>query len=165
MDIDLIVDALGNVPQEIGGLAFTMMTPIRSLAKYNLSLVEASHGESRQMNFLRMEKWLADRPAHAGGAARQWLNDLNRENRLELGTFEICGRRADLRRIRMPVLNIYTETAHVIPPPMSRAMCDHPGSADFTEFVAEGGHIGVMVAGGTARRRLQEQISGWRSDR
>jgi polyhydroxyalkanoate synthase len=164
-DIDLIIDTLGNVPGEIGGMAFTMMTPMRSLAKYNLTLVEASQDDAKLMNFLRMEKWLADRPAHAGGAARQWLNDLYRENKLVRGELVLSGERVDLKNVTMPVLNIYTETDHIIPPPMTRALRGKTGSADYTEFVAKGGHIGVMVAGGSSRRTLREQISGWLAER
>jgi polyhydroxyalkanoate synthase len=164
-DIDLMVETLGNVPGDIGGLAFTMMTPMRSLAKYNLTLVEASQDEARLMNFLRMEKWLADRPAHPGGAARQWLNDLYRENRLVRGELFLAGRRVELAHVEVPVLNIYTETDHIIPAPMSRALRGRVGSSDYTEFVAKGGHIGVMVAGGTPRRVLRERIAGWLSER
>ena len=154
-DIDLIVDTLGNVPGDIGGMAFTMMTPMRSLAKYNLTLVEVSQDDAKLMNFLRMEKWLADRPAHTGGAARQWLNDLYRENKLFRGELVLSGQRVDLGNVTMPVLNIYTETDHIIPPPMTKALRGRIGSSDYTEFVAKGGHIGVMVAGGSARSALQ----------
>jgi polyhydroxyalkanoate synthase subunit PhaC len=160
-DIDLVVETLGNFPGDIGGVAFTMMTPMRSLAKYNLTLVEASQDEAKLMNFLRMEKWLADRPAHAGAAARQWLHDLYRENRLLRGELVLCGRRVDLGKVQMPILNIYTETDHIIPPPMTRALRGRTGTSDYTEFVAKGGHIGVMVAGGSTRRQLREEISGW----
>lgn len=164
-DIDLLVDTLGNVPGDIGGMAFTMMTPMRSLAKYNLTLVEASQDEAKLMNFLRMEKWLADRPAHAGGAAKQWLNDLYRENKLARGELVLSGERIDLSRVTMPLLNIYTETDHIIPPPMTRALKDRTGTPDYTEHVARGGHIGVMVAGGKARQLLQEAIAGWLASR
>jgi polyhydroxyalkanoate synthase len=84
------------------------------------------------LNFLRMEKWLADRPAHPGGVARQWLNDLYRENKLVRGEFELVGRRVDLRAVTMPVLNIYTETEHIIPPPMTKALRQHVGSKNDT---------------------------------
>lgn len=164
-DIDLIVDTLGNVPGDIGGMAFTLMTPMRSLAKYNLTLVEASQDEAKLMNFLRMEKWLADRPAHAGAAARQWLNELYRENRLARGELMMAGQRIDPKAVTMPLLNIYTETDHIIPPPMTKALRGRTGSSDYSEFVAKGGHIGVMVAGGKARKALQDQISGWLAKR
>jgi hypothetical protein len=68
---------------------------MRSLAKHNLTLVEASQDQAKLMNFLRME-WLADRPAHPGGAARQWLSDLYRENKLARGELVLADRRVDL---------------------------------------------------------------------
>lgn len=164
-DIELLVDTLGNIPGDIGGIAFTLMTPMRSLAKYNLTLIEASQDEGRLLNFLRMEKWLADRPAHPGAAARQWLNDLYRENRLVRGELEMAGEKVDLGRVTMPVLNIYTETDHIIPPAMTRALKHHVGSRDYSEWAAKGGHIGVMVAGGVNRRAMQNKIADWLSAR
>jgi polyhydroxyalkanoate synthase subunit PhaC len=159
-DIDLMVDALGNLPGDIGGIAFSMMTPMRSLTKYSLTLVEAGQDEARLMNFLRMEKWLADRPAHPGAAARQWLNDLYKENRLIRGEFIVDGQKVDLGAITMPVLNIYTETDHIIPPKMTTALKDHVGSKDYTELPVKGGHIGVFV-GGRAQKQLRESVADW----
>lgn len=164
-DIDLLVDTLGNIPGDIGGTAFTLMTPMRSLAKYSLTLVAVSQDEAKLLNFLRMEKWLADRPAHAGAAARQWLNDLYRENKLARGELVLAGQRIDLGNVKMPVLSIYTETDHIIPPPMTKALRGKLGSKDFSEHVARGGHIGVMVAGGSSRKALQGEISQWLSAR
>jgi polyhydroxyalkanoate synthase subunit PhaC len=68
-DIELMVEGLGNLPGDSGGVAFSMMTPLRSLTKYNLTLVEVGQDEAK---LLRMEKWLADRSAHPGGVARQF---------------------------------------------------------------------------------------------
>lgn len=64
-----MVEGLGNLPGDSGGVAFSMMTPLRSLTKYDLTLVEVGQEETK---LLRMEKWLADRSAHPGGVARQF---------------------------------------------------------------------------------------------
>lgn len=163
-DVDLMVDALGNLPGDIGGIAFSMMTPMRSLSKYSLTLMEVGQDEAKLMNFLRMEKWLADRPAHPGAAARQWLNDLYRENKLVRGEFAIDGRMVDLGAVTMPVLNIYTETDHIIPPRMTTALKDHVGSGDYSELPVKGGHIGVFV-GGRAQQQLKQHIFEWLKER
>jgi polyhydroxyalkanoate synthase len=60
-DIDSLIDALGNIPGEVGGAMFSMMTPVRSLAKYNLTLLELGQDQEKLLNFLRMEKWLVFR--------------------------------------------------------------------------------------------------------
>jgi polyhydroxyalkanoate synthase len=74
------------------------------------------------MNFLRMEKWLADRPHHPGEAAKQWLKDLYQENRLVEGSFVLSGRQVDLKSIAAPVLNVFALDDHIIPPDCSRAL-------------------------------------------
>ncbi|MCP1550300.1 MULTISPECIES: alpha/beta fold hydrolase [Methylorubrum] len=158
-DIDRMIDTIGNVPGGVGGVLFSMMTPFRSLAKYNLTLMEAGQDRDKLLNFLRMEKWLADRPDHTGASARQWLKDLYQDNRLYSGTFEIGGRTVDLGAITMPVLNFYTETDHIIPAPASKAMAQVIGAKDYTEAPITGGHIGVFVSRGQAK--FSDRILGW----
>jgi polyhydroxyalkanoate synthase len=135
------------------------MTPFRSLAKYNLTLLEVGQDRDKLMNFLRMEKWLADRPDHTAASARQWLKDLYQHNKLAKGELEIGGEQVDLQAITMPVLNIYTETDHIIPAPASTALKDKVGSRDYTEAPVPGGHIGVFVS--RQQAKLREQIVGW----
>ena len=65
---------------------FSLMTPMRSLTKYNVDLIDVVDDQAKLMNFLRMEKWLADRPAHPGEAAKQWLKDLYQQNKLVKGS-------------------------------------------------------------------------------
>lgn len=158
-DIDLLVDTIGNIPGEVGGAMFSLMTPFRSLAKYNLTLMEAGQDRAKMLNFLRMEKWLSDRPAHSAEAARQWLKDLYQENKLMNGELVVGGRKVDLKRVNMPVLNIYTETDHIIPAPASTAMRGRVGSADYTEAAVAGGHIGIFVS--RNQQRLRDQLVGW----
>ena len=158
-DIDLMVDTIGNVPGGVGGLLFSMMTPLRSLSKYNLTLIDAGQDRDKLMNFLRMEKWLADRPDHVGGAARQWLKELYKENKLFKGSFEIAGRKVDLGNIKVPVLNFFTETDHIIPAPATKAMAQVIGTKDYTQTQVSGGHIGLFVS--RAQEKLGEQILSW----
>src|SRR3954451_12063161 len=158
-DIDLLIDTLGNLPGEVGGAMFSLMTPFRTLAKYNLTLLDVGQDRDKLLNFLRMEKWLADRPDHTGGAARQWLKDLYQHNKLAKGELEIGDRTVDLTAIDMSVLHIYTETAHIIPAPASKALKGKVGSRDYTEAPVPGGHIGVFVS--RQQAKLREQIVGW----
>ena len=63
-DVDRLIDANGNLPGEFMGAIFNQMSPMRSLLKYNFDLLEIVDDEQRLMNWLRMEKWIADRPDH-----------------------------------------------------------------------------------------------------
>lgn len=159
-DIDRMVDALGVVPGEFMSSIFSLMTPMRSLTKSNVDLIDIVGDKDRLMNFLRMEKWLADRPDHPGAAGRQWLKELYQENRLVEGRFELSGRIVDLRAIEVPVLNIFALDDHIIPPTCSKALRGKIGSADYTEVPLPGGHIGLFVSS-KSQGKLTKIIAEW----
>ncbi len=146
-DVDRFIDANGNLPGAFMGAIFNQMTPMRSLLKYNLDMLEIVDDETRLLNWFRMEKWIADRPDHPGEAAKQWLKDLYQQNRLVRNEWALNGRQVDLGNIRMPVLNVYAKDDHIIPPATSRALGPKVGSSDYTELALAGGHIGVFVGG------------------
>jgi polyhydroxyalkanoate synthase subunit PhaC len=159
-DIDNLVDTYGVVPGEFMSSVFSMMTPMRSLTKYNVDLIDVVDDEAKFMNFLRMEKWLADRPHHPGEAAKQWLKDLYQENRLVDGSFELSGCRVDLKSITAPVLNIFALDDHIIPPDCSRALGAKVGSKDYTEIPLPGGHVGLFVSS-KSQGKLSQSIADW----
>ncbi len=47
----------------------------------------------------------------------------------------------------MPVLNIYAQQDHLVPPAASIALKGYVGSRDYTELDFPGGHIGIYVSG------------------
>jgi polyhydroxyalkanoate synthase subunit PhaC len=159
-DVDSLVDAFGVLPGEFMSSVFSMMTPMRSLTKYNFDLIDVVDDEDKFMNFLRMEKWLADRPHHPGEAAKQWLKDLYQDNRLIDGTFELSGRKVDLKSIKAPVLNVFALDDHIIPPDCSRALGCKIGSDDYTEIPLPGGHVGLFVSS-KSQGKLSQSIADW----
>lgn len=163
-DIDRLVDQLGIVPGEFVGYLFSLMTPGRSLTKYNLDLLDAAGDEAKLLNFLRMERWLADRPHQPGEVSRQWLKELYQDNKLIKDQFVLDGRTVRLGDISCPVLNIYTETDHIIPPEMSRALNGRVGSQDYSEVVLKGGHIGIFVSA-RSLDQLSKTIVDWLAQR
>ena len=163
-DVDRMVDALGVIPGEFMSSIFSLMTPMRSLTKYNVDLIDIIDDKDKLMNFLRMEKWLADRPDHPGAAGRQWLKELYQENRLYDGTFALSGRQVDLAAITAPVLNVYALDDHIIPPTCSKALANKVGSSDYTEIPLPGGHVGLFVSS-KSQGTLTKSIAGWLSQR
>ncbi len=163
-DVDRLVEAHGSLPGAFMGAVFSMMTPMRSLMKYNLDMLEVMDDEARLLNFLRMERWIADRPDHPGEAAKQWLKDLYQQNRLARNVLELGGRCVDLRALTAPVLNVYAEDDHIIPPATSRALGPLVGTADYTELPLPGGHVGVFV-GGRSQKLLAPGIASWLRER
>ena len=154
-DVDLIVDTYGMLPGPMTGVVFSSLTPINSMTKYNLGLANLDGDEDAMLNFLRMEKWIADRPDHPAELARQWLNDLYRENRLVKGSFEILGEKVDLNKISCPVLNIYALQDHIIPVSCSKALGRFIPEDRYEEIGFPGGHVGVFVS-----RKAQGVVAG-----
>ena len=163
-DVDQMIEVWGVLPGEFMGAVFSMMTPMRSITKYNLDLVDVVDDEKKLLNFLRMEKWLADRPHHPGEAAKEWLKDLYQQNKLVNNTWELGGRKVDLRKVTMPVLNIYAESDTIIPPRTSRALDGRLGTSDYTELGLRGGHVGVFVSG-KSQGIVGQGIADWLSER
>jgi polyhydroxyalkanoate synthase subunit PhaC len=159
-DIDRLIEAHGNLPGEFMGSIFSMMTPMRTLTKYNLDLLEVMDDKKKLLNFLRMEKWIADRPHHPGEAAKQWLKDLYQDNKLVKGELVLGGRRVDLKNITMPVLNVFAKDDHIIPPATTQALKLCVGSKDYKELPLPGGHVGVFV-GGKSQGLLGPGIANW----
>ena len=146
-DIDQLIEANGNLPGELISSVFSMMTPMARLTKYNLGMLDLFDDENKLLNFLRMEKWLSDRPNHPGEAGKQWLKDLYQNNKLIKNEFELGGRTVDLANITMPVLNVYAKEDHIVPPGCSRALAKAVPTKDYTELELSSGHVGVFVSG------------------
>ena len=163
-DVDLLVDTLGMAPGAMVGFAFLMMNPVSNMTKYTTDLVHILNDEAKLLNFLRMERWIADRPGHPGEVLRQWFKDLYQGNKLINSELELDGRRVDLDRIDMPVLNVYAEGDVIIPTACSRGLDGRFGTSDYSELAVPGGHIGTFV-GGKAQKILAPAIANWLKER
>lgn len=160
VDVDLLVDAHGNVPADVLNFSFLMVKPFAlNFGKYH-DMLELLDNEKALMNFLRMEKWLFDGPDCAGEAYRQFIKKFLQQNQLIKNELEIGGRRVDLGKITMPVLNCYATADHLVPPPCTVALGEKVGSKDYTEMAIPAGHIGIYV-GGKAQKMLAPGVADW----
>ncbi len=147
IDVDLLVDTYGNVPGELLNFTFVSLMPFRLTLQKYLALVDGADDPRQLENFLRMERWIFDSPDQAGQAFREFIKAFFQENRLVRGGAVVGGRAIDLKRITMPVLNIYATQDHLVPPSSSRPLAGLVGSRDYQELAFEGGHIGIYVSG------------------
>ena len=115
-------------------------------------------------DFLRMEKWIFDSPDQAGEAFRQFIKQFYQGNGFVNGGITICDEEVHLGLADMPVLNIYAEHDHRVPPDASRALKGLVGSADYSELSFRGGHIGIYVSG-RAQKEVPTAIHQWLADR
>jgi polyhydroxyalkanoate synthase len=159
-DIDALVEAYGTAPGSMVGFAFLMMNPVSNFTKYTIDLIDVMGDEAKLLNFLRMERWIADRPDHPGEVLRQWFKDLYQDNKLIKNELQLGERTVDLRNITMPVLNIYATGDTIIPVSCSKGVGEYFGTKDYTEIPVPGGHIGTFV-GSKAQKILAPSLADW----
>jgi len=107
-----------------------------------------------------MEKWIFDSPDQAGEAYRQFMKDFYQANKLIKGQVEIGEKRVELDNIHIPILNIFAEQDHLVPPASSLALEQYVGSEDYTVRSFPVGHIGMYVSS-KVQRELPPTIVDW----
>lgn len=147
LDVDLIVDAMGNVSGDLLNFTFLSMNPYRLTGQKYLDLIPTLDDPTGLMNFLRMEKWIFDSPDQPGETFRQFVKDFFQDNKLIKGEVRIGGKRVDMKNITMPVFNVFATKDHLVPPPASQALGKYSNSKDYSEFPFKGGHIGIFTSG------------------
>jgi polyhydroxyalkanoate synthase len=168
VDVDALVATTGNVSGEMLNAVFVSLMPFRLNSQKYVDLLDQLNDPNASQaaieNFLRMEQWIFDSPDQAGETFRQFLTWFVKENRLMNGTLKIGGRDVDMKRIAMPLLNIYALQDHLVPPAASKPLQQLVGSSDYSTHEFQGGHIGIYVSG-TAQRQIPDKIAGWLRER
>ena len=164
IDVDLLVDTLGNIPGELLNWTYLSLKPFRLMGQKYIDLVNLLDDKDQARNFMRMEKWIFDSPDQVGESFRQFVKQFYQGNGLVKGTVKIGDRVVDLQNIRMPVLNIYASADHLVPPDSSRALRGCVSSEDYTELEFPGGHIGIYVSG-KAQKMIPPSVGKWLSER
>ncbi|HYE37770.1 class III poly(R)-hydroxyalkanoic acid synthase subunit PhaC [Methylocaldum sp.] len=160
LDVDLMVDTLGNIPGELLNWSFLSLKPFRLTGQKYIDMADILEDEDKLKNFLRMEKWIFDSPDQPGELFRQFTKQFYQENRLVKGTVEIGGRTVDLKNIKMPVLNVYATEDHLVPPSASIPLEKYVGTNDYSTIVFRGGHIGIYVSS-RSQKDIPPAIAEW----
>ena len=164
LDVDAFVDTLGNVPADLMNWTYLTLKPWRLFVQKYVGMVDILDNKQALEDFLRMEKWIFDSPDQAGEAFRQFVTQFYQRNGFVNGGIDIGGRPVDLGYVDMPVLNIYAEQDHLVPPAASKALKDLVGSDDYSELSFKGGHIGIYVSS-RAQREVPSAIHDWLEQR
>ncbi|MEE8320973.1 MAG: class III poly(R)-hydroxyalkanoic acid synthase subunit PhaC [Gammaproteobacteria bacterium] len=164
VDIDLLVDTIGNIPGELLNWTFLTLKPFRLMGQKYMDLVNLLDDTDKARDFMRMEKWIFDSPDQAGEAYREFIKHFYQENGLVKGTVKIGDYLIDLENITMPVLNIYAAQDHLVPPDASKALEGCVGTNDYTAIEFPGGHIGIYVSG-KAQKMIPPSVGKWLSER
>ena len=153
----------GLVPGTFLNDGFEMLKPMMKFHKSS-GLLNSFEDKTKLVNFLRMEKWIADSPDQAGECFLQFMIDLYQQNKLIKGELELEHKKVNLKNITMPVLNIYASEDHLVPPSSTIPLKEYVGTKDYEAYRFEGGHIGVFV-GSRTQRELAPKVAKWLKDR
>lgn len=162
-DEEALLSEHGNVPAEWVQNALRALRPFGKVAGA-LNLLNQADKEEVVRSNLRMGKWETDNIPFPGGVFRQMVHDFLRRNRLMDGSWSIGGRVVDLAAIKVPFLHLLAQDDHITPYASSRDLVARVGSADKTELILKGGHVG-LVAGRGAELRMWPALDAWLAPR
>jgi polyhydroxyalkanoate synthase len=163
-DIDKVLKMFGNMPAEMIEYGAKALKPVENYVGNFVKLWDGIDNPQAVAAWHAMHTWVTDNIAMTGGAFRQLIVDLYRNNRLMRGTLVIRGERVDVKNIRANLLTVIAEGDHITPPCQSESLPENVSSKDKELFRIPGGHIGIM-AGSAAHRRTWPHIDDWLAPR
>ena len=164
MDVDRIVDTYGNIPGDIMNIGFLLLNPARLMIDKYVGFMENMSNKIFVENFVRMEKWIFDSPDVPGETFRQFVRDCYQQNLLIQSKMEVGGKRVDLKKITMPLLNYYGKYDHLVPPEACELLTSNVGTKDAEDICLDTGHIGIYVSS-KCQREFVPRIARWLKER
>lgn len=165
MDVDNLVEAYdGLIPADFLNFGFLMLRPLSLTMDKYVGFMDNADNPEVVKDFLRMEKWIFDSPDQAGEAFRQFIKELYQENKLINNEFKLGNRTVDLSNIDMPLLIVYAEKDHLVPPASSKPLYDVVSSKDKEIVSVKGGHIGIYV-GSRSQKEVAPKVADWLLER
>lgn len=164
IDADRLVNAYGNMPGDILNIAFLLLNPARLMIDKYVGFMENIDNKVFVENFIRMEKWIFDSPDVPGETFRQFIKDCYQKNLLIQNKMMVGGRKVNLKKITVPILNIYGRFDHLVPPEACELLTKKVGSKDTEDMCIDTGHIGIYVSS-KCQRELAPKIARWLKER
>lgn len=156
---EALVDEDGLVSTDVMGPAFKLLDPMGNWDKF-LALESVRNNPADLRRALARERWLEENVPVAGKLAVDFIRYGYQEDRLIQGTWELRGRRIDLRQITMPVFVTPCSKDFIAPPPACIPLAGAVGSTDVTLELQDTGHIGVVV-GSFGPKRYFPRLDAW----
>ena len=164
VDADRMVKTFGNMPGDIMNLGFLLLNPARLMIDKYVGFLENIDNKTFVENFVRMEKWIFDSPDVPGETFRQFITDCYQKNLLIQSKMELGGRRVDLKKITMPLINFYGQYDHLVPPAACELLTSKVGSKDTQDICLQTGHIGIYVSS-KFQKEFAPKIANWLKER
>jgi polyhydroxyalkanoate synthase subunit PhaC len=159
-DVDKVLAAFGNMPGEMIDYGAKALKPVENYLVNYLKLWDNLDNPQVVEAWKAMNTWVTDNIPLAGGAFRQLIVDLYRNDKLMRSEWTLRGERVDLSHLRANLLTVIAQGDHITPPCQSKAIISKVGSKDKELFNIPGGHIGIM-AGSGAHKLTWPHIERW----
>jgi polyhydroxyalkanoate synthase len=114
-------------------------------------------GERPKLNDLMA--WNADGTRMPWRMHSEYLERLYLKNELARGTFTVKGKPLDLKRLRLPLFVVGTETDHVAPWRSVYKLRELTRSSDYTFLLTSGGHNAGIVSGPVHPKRRHRMLT------
>jgi polyhydroxyalkanoate synthase subunit PhaC len=164
LNVDKMISAFGNIPGDVMNLGFLLLNPARLVIDKYVGFAELMDNKDFVENFVRMEKWIFDSPDVPGETFRQLIEDCYKKNLLIQSKMYLDGKRVDLKKLTMPLLNFYGKFDHLVPPEACEQLTGAVGSKDIEDVCIETGHIGIYVSS-RAQKQFAPKIIQWLKSR
>jgi polyhydroxyalkanoate synthase subunit PhaC len=164
LDVDGIIKTFGNIPGDLMNFGFLLLNPARLMIDKYIGFMENVDNKDFVENFVRMERWIFDSPDVPGETFRQFVEDGYKKNLLIHSKMYLGGKRVDLKKLTMPLLNFYGEYDHLVPPEACNQLAGAVGSKDVEDVRLETGHIGIYVSS-KFQKMFAPKIVQWLKDR
>jgi len=155
-----MMDTFGNMPGDMMNLGFLLLNPARLMIDKYEGFMENLNNREFVENFMRMEKWIFDSPDVPGETFKQFVEDCYQKNLLIQNKMKLDGKTVNLKKITMPLLNIYGELDHLVPTEAAEKLPEKVGSRDTENVCIKTGHIGIYVSS-KSQKEFAPKIIGW----
>ena len=159
-DVDKVLALYGNMPAEMIDYGAKALKPVENYVGNYVKLWDNVDNPQAVESWHAMNTWVRDNIPMAGGAFRQLIVDLYRNDRLMRNELMIRGERVDLGKLRANLLTVIASGDHITPPCQSEPLLGKVSSGDKEVYHVRGGHIGIM-AGSGAQKHTWPHIEQW----
>lgn len=164
VDPDALVKSYGNLPAHTMNFGFLLLNPARLMIDKYVGFMENMDSKNFVENFIRMEKWIFDSPDLPGAVFQKFIRDCYQQNLLIQSKLKVGGKPVNLKKLTMPLLNIYGLYDHLVPPEACDRLTQAVGSKDTEDVCLRTGHIGIYVSS-KSQREFAPKIAAWLAER
>jgi polyhydroxyalkanoate synthase len=164
LDVDKLVDTLGNIPGELIREWSKLLKPMENFVGIYVTLWKQLEDKSAVWGWQAVNRWVEDVVPVAGEAFRQYVKAFVHENRLVRGEYKIDGQPVNIASIQASLLNIVAQYDHLVDRSQAESVMDLVSSQDKELKVIPSTHVGIMLSR-RAKYKLWPEVAGWLGER